>query len=66
MRTWSQSGPAGLLGDLRLIRRMAAMLWRYWTVGGRLRREYRRREARGEVLWVDEQGRPRDEHGVRV
>jgi hypothetical protein len=32
------------------------MLWQYLTVGGRLRREYRLRESRGEVFWVDAQG----------
>jgi hypothetical protein len=35
---------------------MAAMLYQYWTAGGRLRREYRRRESRGEVFWVDDAG----------
>ena len=44
------------LSDLRLLRRLVAMFWQYLTVGGRLRREYRRKEARGEVYWVDAQG----------
>lgn len=44
------------LSDLRLLRRLLGMLWQYLTVGGRLRREYRRKEARGEVYWVDGQG----------
>ena len=59
-RTLGSSGQAsGLLSDLRLLRRMAAMLYQYWIVGGRLRREYRRREARGEVFWVDDSGSTR-------
>jgi hypothetical protein len=32
------------------------MLYGYFVVGGRLRREYRRRQRRGEVLWLDEAG----------
>lgn len=32
------------------------MIFQYWFAGGRLRREYRRREARGEVLWLDAGG----------
>jgi hypothetical protein len=35
---------------------MAAMLYGYFAAGGRLRREYRRRERRGETFWVDEAG----------
>ena len=47
---------AGLGRDLALLRRIAAMVWQYAVAGGRLRREYRRREARGEVFWVDGAG----------
>ncbi len=32
------------------------MVLQYWIQGGRLRREYRRREARGETLWLDALG----------
>jgi len=42
--------------DLRLLWRMAGMLFGYFTVGTRVRREYRRREARGETFWVDAEG----------
>ncbi len=42
--------------DVRLLSRMAAMLFHYVTAGGRLRRLYRRLEARGEVYWVDAGG----------
>jgi hypothetical protein len=42
--------------DLTLLARMAGMLLGYWTVGARLRRAYRRKEALGEVFWVDEEG----------
>ena len=44
------------LSDLLLLRRLGSMLWQYLTVGGRLRREYRMKESRGEVFWVDAQG----------
>jgi hypothetical protein len=42
--------------DLRLLWSMAGMLAVYWVAGGRLRRRYRRKEARGETFWVDEEG----------
>jgi hypothetical protein len=45
--------------DLRILWRMAGMLAIYWTVGARLRRRYRRKAARGEMLWVDEEGSSR-------
>ena len=45
-----------LTRDLKLIRNMLGMLLGYFVVGGRLRREYRRRESRGETLWLDEAG----------
>jgi len=57
MRTVTSTGAtASLKRDLRLIWQIAAMILDYWLAGGRLRREYRRREARGEVLWLDEVG----------
>ena len=34
----------------------AAMLYGYFAIGGRLRREYRRRERQGGTFWVDEAG----------
>jgi len=42
--------------DLRLLADLGAMLFGYWIVGGALRRRYRRKEARGETFWVDEEG----------
>ena len=45
--------------DLTLLARMAAMVFQYCTAGGRLRRAYRRCEARGEVFWVDAPGATR-------
>ena len=57
MRTLTPSDPAlGLSRDLRLAYRIAAMVVQYWVQGGRLRRAYRRCEARGEVLWLDALG----------
>lgn len=56
MRTLETAPASGLRRDLDLLRRMAGMLFRYWTAGARLRREYRRCEARGEVFWVDAWG----------
>jgi hypothetical protein len=47
---------SSLVRDLKLLRRMWGMLFGYFTVGGRLRRAYRRCERRGEVLWLDEAG----------
>ena len=47
---------AGLKRDLALLQRIAGMLLQYVFAGGRLRREYRRKEARGEVYWVDASG----------
>jgi hypothetical protein len=49
-------GESALTRDLKLLRRMWGMLLGYFVAGGRLRREYRRRERRGEVLWLDEAG----------
>lgn len=45
-----------LVRDLKLVRDMLGMMFGYFVVGGRLRREYRRRERRGETLWLDEVG----------
>ena len=46
----------GLRRDAALLWRLAVMLFQYLVPGGRLRREYRRKEARGEVYWVDASG----------
>ena len=48
-----------LARDLKLLGRMAGMIFGYFVAGGRLRREYRRRERRGEVLWLDDAGATR-------
>lgn len=48
--------PGRLRRDLRLVADLAAMLFGYWIVGGSLRRRYRRKQARGETFWVDEEG----------
>jgi hypothetical protein len=52
----STRGESRLVRDLKLLGRMAAMLYGYFAVGGRLRREYRRCERRGDMFWVDEAG----------
>lgn len=59
MRTLDSRGGQTLGRDLRLLGRMALMVVGYWTVGSRLRRAYRRCQARGEVLWLDEGGTTR-------
>jgi len=57
VRTLTAAGPTrSLWRDVRLLQRIASMVVQYWVQGGRLRREYRRREARGEVLWLDALG----------
>jgi hypothetical protein len=56
MRTLHALPTAGLRRDVALLRRIASMVFQYLIAGGRLRREYRRREARGEVLWLDASG----------
>ena len=60
MRTLDAAARHGALRrDLALLARMAGMLLVYWTVGTRLRRAYRRCEARGEVLRLDAVGETR-------
>ena len=46
---------------LRRLRRDLGLLWRllgmgvqYFTAGARIRRNYRAKEAAGEIYWVDE------------
>jgi hypothetical protein len=56
MRTLQAAPATTLRRDLGLLWRIAGMVLEYVVAGGRLRREYRRREARGEVLWVDAAG----------
>ena len=41
--------------DLRLLWRMAQMLYAYLVIGRRIRQAYRDKEARGDVFWVDEE-----------
>jgi hypothetical protein len=56
VRTLDSRGGTALGRDLRLLLRMGVMVIGYWTVGARLRRAYRRCQARGEVLWLDAEG----------
>jgi hypothetical protein len=56
MRTLVSVQGSGLRRDLVLLRRIAVMLFQYLVAGGRMRREYRRKEARGEMFWVDAGG----------
>ena len=39
--------------DARLLVRLGKQIIQYWTVGFRIRRSYRKKEARGEVFWLD-------------
>jgi hypothetical protein len=56
MRTLVSAPSSGIRRDLVLLRRLAAMLFQYFVGGGRVRGEYRRKEARGEVFWLDAAG----------
>jgi hypothetical protein len=56
VRTLAAAGTSALRRDLALLWGMTRMLLQYWTAGARLRREYRRCEAKGEVFWVDALG----------
>ena len=47
---------SALRRDLALLLRIARMVYAFATAGARLRRAYRRCQARGEVLWVDALG----------
>ena len=40
--------------DVSLLRRMAFMIYGYLTLGRRVRRIYREKEARGEIFYVDQ------------
>ena len=53
MRTLQSAPSSGLRRDVALLQRIAVMLFQYLFAGGRLRREYRRKEARGEIVGVD-------------
>ena len=44
-----------LVRDVRLLVRLGRMLLTYFLAGGRIRRAYRRAEARGEIFYVDEE-----------
>ncbi len=46
---------AQLWRDVRLLWRIAQMLYAYLVRGHRTRQAYRAKEARGEVFWVDEE-----------
>jgi hypothetical protein len=60
MRTLDEQGttrgsiPARVRQDIALIRRLAGMILSHFTVGARIRREYRAKETAGEIYWVDE------------
>jgi hypothetical protein len=56
MRTLVSAPSTGIRRDLVMLQRIAAMLFQYFVGGGRLRREYRHKEARGEVFWLDAAG----------
>jgi hypothetical protein len=57
MRTLdTRGGSSPWRRDLRLLLDLAAMLAIYWTAGARLRHRYRKKQARGETLFVDEEG----------
>jgi hypothetical protein len=55
----ARGGGAAWRRDLALLVRMARMVFAYSTAGARLRRAYRRCEARADVLWLDEIGETR-------
>jgi hypothetical protein len=59
VRTLDAETQVGWKRDLALLRRLTSMLIQYCFAGGRLRREYRRKEARGEIYWVDGAGETR-------
>ena len=43
--------------DLKLLLRLAAMLTAYFTKGALIRHEYRKRERRGEIYYLDDEAR---------
>jgi hypothetical protein len=43
-----------LLRDLRRLRRLAYILYVYCVAGSRVRRAYRKAQAEGTTLWLDE------------
>lgn len=47
-----------LTRDVRLLLRIAQMLYAYLVIGRTIRRTYRDKEARGEIFWVDEELQP--------
>ena len=42
-----------LLRDVRLLARLGKQALGYAVTGGRVRRKYRAKQARGEVFWLD-------------
>ena len=41
--------------DIKLLRRIAQMLYAYLVVGRRVRQTYWSKAARGDIFWVDEE-----------
>ncbi len=39
--------------DIRLLARLGTQIIQYWTEGTRIRRSYRKKDAKGEVHWLD-------------
>ena len=39
--------------DVLLLTRLGRQIVQYWAEGSRIRRSYRRKEARDEVYWLD-------------
>jgi hypothetical protein len=56
MHTLDTPQAASWRRDLRLLLGIAGMLAGYVVAGGRVRRLYRRKQRRGEVLFLDEEG----------
>ena len=61
MRT-TESRTAGTLNvwgrlrrDVVFLTSLTRMILYYWIAGGRIRKAYRRCQARGEIYWVDEE-----------
>ncbi len=43
--------------DIKLLLRLAVMLTSYFTKGALIRREYRKRERRGEIYYLEDEPR---------
>ena len=61
MRTVEDAGAglgsrrARLARDIRVLRRIAGLLWAYGVTGASVRRRYRRAQREGDVFLVDEE-----------